>query len=433
MNYKTGAYDTDSQRLSGPTFTTDQFRELELVGTVLQYKDSVRDYWERIGIGGSISARAFVTPDGVFIGACDKNFYCLDKNGKEKWRFQTNGVIMESADVSETMVYFGSADQNVYALDVKTGKEIWRFKTNGIVPQKPVVHGGRVYIGSTDKNLYCLDAHTGKKIWGFHVKEGSILEPLIVNNRIHFCAKDNTYYCCTLDGNLVWRFLTNGSICGGPAFYHNGKLYIGCWDQNVYCLNETTGERIWAYKANAPTMIPVVWNNRVYAGCWDKTIYCLDAETGKRIWAHHITDFPSYQVVLQKGLCIFGTADNKICGIDAETGTERWTVKTNGMNAQLMGIDGTIYAGCWDCKLYCIDAATGNVNWVFHTSMSTPSPIEPPTETVTSTVEHIIPIEDTQEEQSRYKEQFSAEGSGSSVYKSSSQYIKKHRYGGGEE
>ena len=48
-----------------------------------------------------------------------------------KWKFKTGDWISSSPNVSEGVVYFGSNDKHLYALDIKTGEEQWKFKTGG--------------------------------------------------------------------------------------------------------------------------------------------------------------------------------------------------------------------------------------------------------------------------------------------------------------
>ena len=42
-------------------------------------------------------------------------------------------------------------------LDAESGEEIWRFKTADRVFGSPVVHEGVVYAGSVDGHLYALE------------------------------------------------------------------------------------------------------------------------------------------------------------------------------------------------------------------------------------------------------------------------------------
>jgi len=77
------------------------------------------------------------------------------------WWFKTGGIIQSSPAVSNGVVYVGSNDNNIYAIDATTGIEKWRFVTGGTMHSSPAVSNGVVNIGSNDKNLYAIDAVRG--------------------------------------------------------------------------------------------------------------------------------------------------------------------------------------------------------------------------------------------------------------------------------
>jgi len=67
------------------------------------------------------------------------------------WTFKTdvrNVGFGSSPAVAGGVVYVGSLDNWLYALDAETGQEKWRFKTDGEVYSSPAVAGGMVYVGS---------------------------------------------------------------------------------------------------------------------------------------------------------------------------------------------------------------------------------------------------------------------------------------------
>ena len=45
------------------------------------------------------------------------------------------------------------------------GSQAWEFQTGGYIIASPTVHAGIVYIGSSDERLYALDALTGELFW----------------------------------------------------------------------------------------------------------------------------------------------------------------------------------------------------------------------------------------------------------------------------
>jgi serine/threonine-protein kinase len=54
------------------------------------------------------------------------------------------------------VLYFGSYDQRVYALNAKTGAKLWSYATGNLVESSPVVVNGMVYVGSDDHNVYAF-------------------------------------------------------------------------------------------------------------------------------------------------------------------------------------------------------------------------------------------------------------------------------------
>jgi outer membrane protein assembly factor BamB len=54
------------------------------------------------------------------------------------------------------VVYVGSYDKNVYALNAKTGAKLWSYTTGGGVHTSPSVTNGLVYVGSDDGNVYAF-------------------------------------------------------------------------------------------------------------------------------------------------------------------------------------------------------------------------------------------------------------------------------------
>jgi outer membrane protein assembly factor BamB len=74
------------------------------------------------------------------------------------WSY-TNGNgfhINSSPAIVNGVVYIGSSDDNVYALDARTGAKLWNYTTGRAVRSSPAVANGVVYIGSWDNNVYAF-------------------------------------------------------------------------------------------------------------------------------------------------------------------------------------------------------------------------------------------------------------------------------------
>jgi eukaryotic-like serine/threonine-protein kinase len=108
-------------------------------------------------------------------------FYALDAaSGTLAWKFATGGerrfsgrhlhgaepaaevmpdpfdVFLSSPVIAGGMVFFGSGDGNVYALEAAGGTLRWRFHTGNVVHASPAVAGDTLYVGSWDGQLYAI-------------------------------------------------------------------------------------------------------------------------------------------------------------------------------------------------------------------------------------------------------------------------------------
>jgi hypothetical protein len=72
------------------------------------------------------------------------------------WNYTTGGAVWSSPAVASGVVYVGSEDCNVYALNATTGTPLWKYTTGGPVESSPIVVNGVIYIGSNDGNIYAF-------------------------------------------------------------------------------------------------------------------------------------------------------------------------------------------------------------------------------------------------------------------------------------
>jgi hypothetical protein len=78
-----------------------------------------------------------------------------------KWKFQTSGRVISSPAVENGVVYVGSTDKNMYAVDQQTGALKWKFAAEGPVVSSPAVAGGIVHFGSYDGQILRSGCYDG--------------------------------------------------------------------------------------------------------------------------------------------------------------------------------------------------------------------------------------------------------------------------------
>ena len=145
---------------------------------------------------------------------------------------------------------------------------LWNYKTDNKVGSSPAVVNGVVYIGSNDGKLYALNAITGVKLWDFKT-EGGLSSPAVVDGVVYIGSADKKVYAINAaNGVKLWEFKTGNSVQSSPAV-EKGVLYIGSNDGKVYALNARTGTQLWFFTTGAYAHTsPAVVNDVVYVGSW---------------------------------------------------------------------------------------------------------------------------------------------------------------------
>ena len=272
-----------------------------------------------------VASTAAVANGIVYFGAYDGNFYAVDAaSGTLKWKFATEGEhryaathLHGSQPVKEVMpdvfdcylsspvvwngvVYFGSGDGNVYALDAASGALKWKFKTGDVVHASPAIADGKVYIGSWDSNFYALDAATGKEAWRFKTGE----DPDI-HNQVGIQSS---------------------------AAVVDGVVYFGCRDSHLYALDAKTGEKKWAYGTKGSWVIasPAVRDGKVYFATSDSgMVYALDAKNGDVIFSLNLQRWPSFSSPAVAGEVLYeGSSSGRLNAVDLANRKLAWSFET---------------------------------------------------------------------------------------------------------
>ena len=117
---------------------------------------------------------------------------------------------------------------------------IWSFGTGSYVTSSPAVVNGVVYIGSEDNNVYALDAGSGSKIWSYSASSAVDSSPAVANGVVYVGSEDSNLYALNASsGGTVWTYGTGYTIESSPAIA-NGVVYVGSDDQNVYAFGSIT-------------------------------------------------------------------------------------------------------------------------------------------------------------------------------------------------
>jgi outer membrane protein assembly factor BamB len=242
-----------------------------------------------------------------------------------RWSYTTGSFVFSSPAVANGVVYVGSYDGNVYALNASTGALLWSFPTGNAVDSSPAVANGVVYIGSGDNNVYALNASTGALLWSFPTGSSVESSPAVANGVVYVGSDDNNVYALNAStGAKLWSYTTFGVVFSSPAVA-NGVVYVGSDDKNVYALNASTGAKLWSYTTGSFVFSsPAVANGVVYVGSYDGNVYALNASTGALLWSFPTGNAVDSSPAVANGVVYIGSGDNNVYafGRTGAAGTE---------------------------------------------------------------------------------------------------------------
>jgi outer membrane protein assembly factor BamB len=329
-----------------------------------------------------------------------------------KWAFPAGGAIVTSPAVVDGVVYIGSLDGHLYAIDQDTGKEKWNFKSSRPIASSPTVDRGTLYFVSTAGALVAIDCATGKPKWVFAAEYERKFEakglhgypsaaqtipdawdiftssPAVASGKVFFGSGDgNLYAVDAASGLLQWKFATKDVVHASPAVA-GSTVFVGSWDSTLYAVDQDTGLEKWSFKAGDDPAIhnqvgfqssPSVVDGTVYVGCRDAHVYALDAATGRKKW-----DYPTSKSwvigtpAVASGTVYVGTSDSaRFMALDAKTGRLKFNFDAKAYIFSSAAIAGDlVYVGSHNGKLYAVSASTGKLAWEFRTDASKADPMK---------------------------------------------------------
>lgn len=271
----------------------------------------------------------------------------------------------------------GSGDKEVcVALDALTGKELW---SRALGPaaydggtgsddgprSTPSVQGGRVLVLTSYLVLHCLNATNGASIWnkdllalyqGSNISWQNAASPLVDNDLIFVncnTASESLLALRASDGSQAWRSQTAPLTHSTPvtATIQGVRQIVFAAQRKLVSLNRDTGALLWsaAYPFNFDTSLagsPVVCSNIVFISAnytmgafatritlSGSSFVATPAWTNISLKAHWMTP------VYYEG-CLYGmfgsSATAPLKCIDAQTGTQRWSVNGFGRGGTIL-------------------------------------------------------------------------------------------------
>lgn len=303
-----------------------------------------------------------VIADGVlYIGSADGAVYALDPaTGETKWRFQTGESLSPAASGGQIITVpkaTSAVDQMVAGI-----KAAEKQKEQGIrrVDMTPAVENGTVFVGSGDHSFYAIDAATGKRKWSYDI-------------------------------GYAMASSSNSSFPVPPPVVKDGTLYFATGD-GLHAIDALTGKRKWLFETWQANYFdrkhaaegPVLGNGVIFLTMWvyldpntqKSLLYAVDPGSGKAKWVTNVGGWDVTAPATSKGLAFFAVEDpgptptsfsgrETLYAINAADGQVKWKLSTGRKyGTQLLIAGNTIYFST-DTNLQALELETGRQLWSF--------------------------------------------------------------------
>jgi len=295
--------------------------------------------------------------DGVlYVGSYDNNLYALNgETGDFIWKYPANGGIVSKPAIFQNNVFFGSEDGLLHVVSSHSGRIVWTYYTEKPIRSSPTIAERHVFIGSDDGNLHIVNANNGRRV--LRVDAGSPIRstPIVFNDLVYFGTRSGDFWCTDFKGNVKWRTKAKKAITGS-AYLNEDIVYYNSMDSTLYAVDALSGWIIWRYRLGKGSIsTPSGIEHYLFTGCVDHNIYALDKRTGKEIWRytteHQVTGSPT----VYKDTLFCGSVDGNLYCLEYKTGRLLWQFRTEGSITSTPTIkDNMLYITSLDHKIYAI-------------------------------------------------------------------------------
>jgi len=308
---------------------------------------------------GPVRSTPVLSGRSVLVTSTDGSMYSLDvDSGREIWRYDAGTPIASTPVVNGSRAYLVDRANRVHAVDVGTGEPVWTRDTGPDMPlawglegwdyvtASPVLVGEALYVGSGDGAIYALSATDGELRWRVQTAGRIRATPTLAGDTLYVGDSDGVFHALdSATGETRWRFETDGhtldSAAAGydrrqvvaPAAVHDGTVYVGGRDAQVYALDAATGALEWQTDDGTSAWViaaPVVHRGRLLVTRSSSTrVRALALDSGREIWSQQAGSLVFAPAVpMQRGVLV-ATGRGSLIGY-SEEGHEQWRYNVGG-------------------------------------------------------------------------------------------------------
>ena len=309
--------------------------------------------WQFQTEGQILGAPAVV--DGlVFVGSNDRRIVALDEeSGSVVWEhpldIQPNSVPTVAGD----FLYWGLRDGRIIALDYKTGDTVWTYKTGAAIYGAPTVVDGVLYVGSSDGGIYVLDALTGEERWNKITQNWVVSSPSVDQGILVFGGQDGELYMFDANNGTLRHQVDLGSGVDNSTTIVDGIAYLATRSGTLVAFD---------YTQKSTAFQKAVWSWWFQLWIWN-VAPIPDPIPGLQ-WARRLRETVVGDMATDGSRLFVNTTDGTLRAIDLKKGTTDWETEGLGTLYSSPIVSGdTVVQTSVDGAVYGLDISNGEEKW----------------------------------------------------------------------
>jgi outer membrane protein assembly factor BamB len=141
------------------------------------------------------------------------------------------------------VVYFGSFDRKLYAVNATDGSPKWKepFMGGNWFWSQPVIVNDTLYAGCLDGSIYALKPSTGELVTVFPIGSQVASQPVVFDNYVIFASHNGVVYKIDSTTQEIIQIAAFSSTIDGPLTINEGIVYFQTHDAALQRIDLQSG------------------------------------------------------------------------------------------------------------------------------------------------------------------------------------------------
>ena len=205
-----------------------------------------------------------------------------------------------------------------------------------------------------------------KPLWSFKCEDEIRGTPTLHQGSLFVgCYDNNMYAINAADGQFQWKYATDGGVVSRPAAYE-GNIYLGSEDQRLHVVSLRSGKVTWTYYTNGKIRSsPRIAEGHIFVGSDDQYLHAVNLNTGRAAWKFEAAEAVRSTPYVANELVYVGAESGDFYAVDFR-GTMKWRFQAKRAITSSPMVKGqAVYFTSLDGTLYALDAKNGWPLWRF--------------------------------------------------------------------